>query len=71
MKDRNNPANVQIGECVYCGKGNTPLNGTPEVEVYCIERLRLTRDNCTAAIREIMAFRKSLQKTKRGRTEKP
>lgn len=47
---------VSIGDCGYCLVKDVPVTSTPETDILCIDCLRLTRDNCSKAIRELSEF---------------
>ena len=44
---------IMIGKCEYCQADRVPVMSTSEKGFYCIECIRLTRDNCNSAIKQL------------------
>ena len=42
-----------IGKCEYCQADRVPVISTSEMGFCCIECMRLTRDNCNTAIKQL------------------
>jgi len=59
IDSKKNTSHVYIGDCVYCGAKDVPLTSTSETDVICIDCMRLTRDNCNTAIKELSQFSKN------------